>query len=148
LSDDRGKSSVHWMTAFRCYSLFVALQLLTSDKIAQYAPQRHQMCVFLFQQSWSVPGVQGTVLNIGLNETNCKNLASHYGLQFALDTYARHLMSFGTMVLGATPNEYNSILDSRRGDNRYGYTLTDLEHIVEQFKRVRAVPEDPWEQVS
>ena len=103
---------------------------------------------FSVPESWSVPGVQGTVLNIGLNESNCKNLASHFGLQFALDTYARHLMSFGTIVLGATPNEYNSILDSRRADNRYGYTLTDLEHIVEQFKRVRAVPEDPWEQVS
>jgi len=103
---------------------------------------------FSVPESWSYPGVIRSVLNLGINDSVQKKLAKEYGPVFALDTHARFLMSYGTAVLGANYSEYSCILHRHPADPKFGYSLSDLQSILEKFKRIRDVPDDPWEQVS
>ena len=117
----------------------------TREEPRSVVPTRHTH--FSLPESWSLPGILGTVLNIGMNDEVCGSLAERAGTRFALDTYARHLMSFGTVVMGASPSEYYNLLAEVHPSDASGYTATDLQRVIEKFKRVRAVPTDPWEQL-
>ena len=107
---------------------------------------------FSLPESWCIPGISGTVLNLGFNDEIFHNLITHTGSRFAIDTYARHLMSFGIAVLGVDPQEYYNLIEELQShndkDNQSRYTKQDLLNIIEKFKLVRSIPTNPWEQLQ
>eukprot|EP01032_Pedospumella_encystans_P014255 gene14255-16387_t len=101
--------------------------------------------------SWCIPGVKESCLGIGMNDRVVEHLASISNPFIAYNTYAHFLVRFGTIVLGAPRRHYRRVLaDHVQTTGRAGLNLTreDLMHIVEQFKLIADVPEDPFTQLQ
>eukprot|EP01041_Mallomonas_annulata_P003299 gene3299-6533_t len=98
-------------------------------------------------ESWSVPGASKTFLNVGLNEKMMNNMSKKYGVRFALDSYIRHIMSFGILALGVNPEEYSSIIEECKENRGGSLTISDMQYIVQKFKAIKEIPEDPWVQL-
>lgn len=71
--------------------------------------------------------------------------------RWAYDTYRRFLQMFGNVVLGTNKQPYEDILEAARKRRAVPHEsllpVGDLQEVVEQFKLLAAVPEDPWEQL-
>ena len=99
-------------------------------------------------ESWKVPGITKSFLNIGMNEAIMNHLAKTVGARFALDTYMRFLMNFGTLVHKINPAEYTDLI-KEVSSNRGGYlSISDLQFIIGKFKLMAVIPDDPWDQVN
>ena len=101
--------------------------------------------------SCCIPGVKESCLGIGMNDRVVEHLASISNPFIAYNTYAHFLVRFGTIVLGVPPCHYRRVLaDHVQTTGRVGLNLTreDLMHIVEQFKLIADVPEDPFTQLQ
>ena len=84
-------------------------------------------------ESLSFPGVQETVLGIGLNDAVCEHLASVTSMRYALNAYANFLMRFGTAVLKADIKRYYKIIGdvvTVSGRQSAYLTAEDLRHLV------------------
>eukprot|EP00600_Ochromonadales_sp_CCMP1393_P015311 CAMPEP_0175033100 /NCGR_PEP_ID=MMETSP0005-20121125/21801_1 /TAXON_ID=420556 /ORGANISM="Ochromonas sp., Strain CCMP1393" /LENGTH=843 /DNA_ID=CAMNT_0016293659 /DNA_START=19 /DNA_END=2546 /DNA_ORIENTATION=+ len=100
----------------------------------------------------SMPGMSETILNLGMNDEVFYALVSSSGnLRWACDTYRRFLQMFGVLVLGVERKHYDEILNTacRKGNfaDETQLTVQDLQDIVQSFKTITAVPDDPWEQL-
>lgn len=93
-----------------------------------------------------------SLLNIGINDQVCELLALTPGgsRRFALDTYQQFLRVFGTRLLSVSPQTYQNILHlalSGEGVQTEGeLSETGLQYLVDQYKRVASIPEDPMKQ--
>lgn len=106
--------------------------------------------------SYSTPGLMESVLNIGMNDDVASQLSKEFNVRFACDSYARFLFSFGVSVLGADPDLYHAVmqqvlvssdtLGGRLAKNRL-MLLADLQYVVQEFKKICKVPDDPMEQL-
>jgi len=84
-------------------------------------------------ESLSFPGVQETVLGIGLNDAVCEHLASVTSTRYALNAYANFLMRFGTAVLKADIKRYYKVIGdvvTVSGRQSAYLTAEDLRHLV------------------
>jgi pyruvate,orthophosphate dikinase len=100
-----------------------------------------------------MPGLTDTVLNIGINDEIVLLLARlSKNPRWAYDTYRRFIQMFGTSVLKVDQDQYESILASAREKNNLTLnsmlTTEDLQEIVEQFKQVAPIPQDPHDQLQ
>lgn len=112
----------------------------------------------------SMPGILGTVLDVGISDATFAALATRHGRRFALDCKVRLLRSFGEVVLGISSTEHGGstpfveLIDHVRQANG-GLAVSELpEQELERlvagceallFERLdRGVPSDPWEQLS
>src|ERR1700754_4589102 len=106
----------------------------------------------------SMPGMMGTVLNLGLNDTTVEALAAMSGdRRFAYDSYRRFITMYSDVVLGFEHHHFEDILDTFKDSQ--GYTLdTDLTgddwvELVGKYKEAVAretgkdFPQDPHEQL-
>lgn len=101
--------------------------------------------------SWCIPGVKESCLGIGMNNKVVEHLAAISNPFIAYNTYAHFLVRFGTIVLGAPRRHYRRVLSEHvQTTGRAGVNLTkeDLMHIVEQFKLIADVPDDPFTQLT
>lgn len=101
----------------------------------------------------SMPGMMSTVLNVGLNDAKVEQLAAtSNNRRFALDCYRRFLQMFGDVVLGMNTEVYEKIIQDakdRRGvENDALLRTEDLQSIVDQFKQLVTIPDDPWIQLE
>ncbi len=87
----------------------------------------------------SMPGMMDTVLNLGLNDTTVKGLATQSGDErFAYDSYRRFIQMYSDVVLGVDHYLFEEILE----DHKHGKGLTldteldagDWKVIAEAFK--------------
>lgn len=62
----------------------------------------------------TMPGMLGTVLNVGLNDITVVGLAAKLGERFALDSYRRFIQMYGTVVLGIEKEAFDSILEQNK----------------------------------
>mmetsp|Transcript_12977 Transcript_12977/g.19554 ORF Transcript_12977/g.19554 Transcript_12977/m.19554 type:complete len:387 (-) Transcript_12977:118-1278(-) len=101
-----------------------------------------------------LPGVLGSVLNLGINEDLVLHMARTPGMSmhFALDTYRRFLRDFGVVVRKQDPTLYrNRSAELRR---REGVTRTQdlstkaLRELCDSYKSIVDPPEDPYEQLQ
>ncbi len=112
----------------------------------------------------SMPGMMDTVLNLGLNDTTVKALATNSGNErFAWDSYRRFVAMYGDVVLDLKPktkddiDPFEHILDELKEKKGYKLdtelTTSDLKSLVKDFKSAikkntgKNFPEDPWEQL-
>ena len=87
-----------------------------------------------------MPGMMETVLNVGLNDASVRGLATVSGDErFAWDSYRRLVAMFGKTVLGIDGELFaeaiNSLKRERGVSGDVDLTATDLEELVETFKR-------------
>src|SRR5438309_11192349 len=94
----------------------------------------------------SMPGMMGTVLNIGLNETSLRGLIDKTGNErFAWDSYRRFVQMYGDVVLGLKPqtkteiDPFEQIMDELKHDRKVKLdtelTTADLKELVKRFKK-------------
>lgn len=124
-------------------------------------------------ESWKVPGVMSTLLGLGMNDVVLDNLVTHWNAKSALNAYAHFIMSFGTSVYGVPISRYHNVIFqianssvaikkvsqhklggvSSTEENTtctvdYKWTEDDLIVMIEEFKKIQAVPTDVWEQLK
>jgi pyruvate,orthophosphate dikinase len=92
----------------------------------------------------SMPGMMDTVLNLGINAETVRALAAQFGEQFAWDSYARFLESFGSIVLGVDAKYFKTA--------RAAQDATDAVAVVDAYRRVidtqfGTMPTDPRTQL-
>jgi pyruvate,orthophosphate dikinase len=100
--------------------------------------------------SWCCPGVMESVVALGMNDEVAQHLSNITDRRFALHTYARFLFQFGCTILGASAKDYYSILNEVSCQTiTSGGTLSadNLAYIINEFKKIQTVPDDPWEQL-
>jgi hypothetical protein len=98
--------------------------------------------------SWLLPGVASTALNVGINDRICKAIAQRAGGRFAYDTYARFLLYYGVIVHNKNPELYFDVLTNivaKSGRDRL--LVSDLQTVISEFKQIQDAPDDPFEQV-
>jgi pyruvate, orthophosphate dikinase len=108
---------------------------------------------------FSMPGMMETVLNIGLNDTSVRGLATVSGdARFAWDSYRRLIAMFGRTVLGIEGELFADAMDAmkraRGVTEDVDLTAGDLEELAEDYKKIvsretgREFPQDPREQLD
>jgi len=100
----------------------------------------------------SMPGMMGTVLNVGINEHIVEYMAQNsQNPRWAYDTYRRFLQMFGNIVYNMDLQPYEDIVanvrKARGVDHDSQLLAEDFQEIVRHFKLLVAVPDDPWEQL-
>ena len=100
----------------------------------------------------SMPGMMNTVLNVGMNEAIVEKMGRLVNnRKWAYDTYRRFLQMFGEVVLGMHPSLYEDILSfakKKRGlQHESEFNEVELKYVVDEFKKVIFIPEDPWTQL-
>ena len=94
-----------------------------------------------------------TVLNLGINDAVADGMLKYTkNPRFVFDTYRRFVQMFGTVVLGIDSSKYEDILTniktSRGVTSDIGLNASDLLQVVQEFKGLGEVPDDPWLQLS
>jgi len=108
---------------------------------------------------FSMPGMMDTILNLGLNDRTVERLAALTGNQkFAYDSYRRLIQMFGKIAMGADPQDFESILDSRKEASGAKMDIDlspeELKGVVREFKDVirretgKEFPQDPFVQLE
>ncbi|MCW2793864.1 MAG: pyruvate, phosphate dikinase, partial [Nocardioides sp.] len=108
---------------------------------------------------FSMPGMMETVLNIGLNDSSVRGLATQSDDErFALDSYRRLLQMFGSTVLGIESDVFSGDLDrlKKKRDVTQDTDLgvDDLGELIATFKKRieehagRPFPQEPREQLD
>lgn len=84
-------------------------------------------------ESLSFPGLQETVLGIGLNDAICDHLGSLTSTRYALNAYANFLLRFGTAVLKADVTRYYKVITdvvTAKGRKTPFLGSDDLRHLI------------------
>lgn len=107
----------------------------------------------------SMPGMMDTVLNLGLNDATCKQLAQiTNNKKYALDSYRRFIAMFSSVVLNISMHQFESELTSLKFQNRITHDseLTEemLEELIVIYKNLvvectnSPFPSDVWIQLE
>ena len=87
----------------------------------------------------SMPGMMDTILNLGLNDSTVKGLASSTGNEiFAYDSYRRFIQMFSDVAMGIPKVRFESLLedmkDSKGVTNDTDLESEDLKKLVDLYK--------------
>jgi pyruvate,orthophosphate dikinase len=108
---------------------------------------------------FSMPGMMDTILNLGLNETTTKALASRTGNdRFAWDSYRRFIQMYGNVVLQIEKREFDEIFDhiKEKANAKLDTEIpaASLQELVKQYKALvkektkSDFPDDPRQQLQ
>ena len=106
----------------------------------------------------SMPGMMDTILNLGLNDSTVKGLASSTGNErFAYYSYRRFIQMFSDVAMGIPKVRFESLLedmkDSKGVTNDTDLESEDLKKLVDLYKEVykedmgEEFPQDPMKQL-
>jgi hypothetical protein len=93
-----------------------------------------------------------SMLNVGINDNIVELLAQMPGgnRRFALDTYQRFLQMFGCYILSIESKVYDDALKAIKAqenvESETDLSEQGLEHLVQLFKLIANVPQDPMTQ--
>ena len=101
--------------------------------------------------SWNLPGVQETMIGIGINDEICNHLASFTNLRYALTIYAKFVVSYGITICKIPYSTYDNILYKVMSANSISNVSQleeqQLQQLISMFKEVYNPPTDPWDQL-
>jgi pyruvate, orthophosphate dikinase len=108
---------------------------------------------------FSMPGMMDTILNLGLNETTVKALASRTGNdRFAWDSYRRFIQMYGAVVLQIDKRDFDEIFDHAKEKAKAKLDteipVSGLQEIVANYKALVKTktkadfPDDPRQQLQ
>lgn len=100
----------------------------------------------------SMPGMLTSILNVGMNDAVAdKFIQQTHNRKWVYDTYRRFLQMFGEIVLGVDGNLYQNILtrylSTHAGAHAGELSEKELQEIVQEFKKIIYIPDDPWTQL-
>jgi pyruvate, orthophosphate dikinase len=106
----------------------------------------------------SMPGMMDTVLNLGLNDTTVRGLASRSNNpRFAFDCYRRFIQMYGDVVMGVHTSRFEHVLAATRHEAGvaadHDIPAAALENLVAKYRAIvseaagRDFPQDPHEQL-
>lgn len=100
----------------------------------------------------SMPGMMDTILNLGINDIIVLEVIRiTNNPRFAYDIHRRFLQMYGNVVLNVDKIIYENILkkykDKKSITSDYDLDIEDLKKIIEEFKDIILIPDDPWEQL-
>ncbi|GGZ37570.1 pyruvate, phosphate dikinase [Echinicola pacifica] len=89
----------------------------------------------------SMPGMMDTILNLGLNDENVKDLGERTGsMRFSLDCYRRFIQMYSNVVLEIPMYHFESILvDTKERDGLQSDQELSVDHlhaIIQEYKRL------------
>jgi pyruvate, orthophosphate dikinase len=91
-----------------------------------------------------------SVLNVGINDNIVELLSVGGNRRFALDTYQRFLQMFGCYILSIESKLYDDALKSikvqENVESETDLSVEGLERLVQLFKLIANVPQDPMTQ--
>lgn len=94
----------------------------------------------------------GAIRDIGMNESIANHIShTSSNPKWGYEAYCRLLQSYGTIIFGIEEAKYRNIVHCVM--NNSGVThesqiaIIDLVQIANEFKRIAAIPEDPFEQL-
>lgn len=101
----------------------------------------------------SMPGMMDTILNLGMNDAIAEGLAKKTdNPRFAYDCYRRFIHMYGDVVLGVEGEKYTQILADYKKAADYQFDIEmsakDWKAVIEQYKNLAPIPEDPFEQLE
>ncbi len=101
----------------------------------------------------SMPGMMDTILNLGLNDEIVEGLAKKTGNpRFAYDSYRRFIQMFSDVVLGVPGERFEeAIADYKKAQGKVldvDLTAEDWQAVIEIFKTITELPQDPFEQLK
>jgi pyruvate, orthophosphate dikinase len=107
---------------------------------------------------FSMPGMMGTILNLGLNDKSVESLAKRSNNpRFAYDSYRRLIQMFGNVVLDIEKPVFEEIFDAKKKQKKTkfdtGLDAKALQEVIAAYKNVvkkyakRDFPQDPHEQL-
>ena len=101
--------------------------------------------------SWNLPGVQETMIGIGINDDICRHLATFTNLRYALTIYAKFLVSYGITICKIPYSTYDNILYKVMSANSISNVSQleerQLQQLIAMFKEVYSPPSDPHDQL-
>lgn len=101
--------------------------------------------------SWDVPGIQESILGVGLNDEICKHLSTFTNTRYALTVYAKFLVSYGITICKIPYNVYDNILfkvmQSAHISTVSQLEEQDLTSLIAMFKEIYQPPASPMEQL-
>tara|TARA_A100001015_G_C14898737_1_gene675495 strand:- start:213 stop:746 length:534 start_codon:yes stop_codon:yes gene_type:complete len=75
----------------------------------------------------SMPGMMDSILNIGLNDDNIKQLAEEFNDErFALDSYRRLIQMYSNVVLGLDYSRFEAVIDNKKRIDNVSWFSTNL----------------------
>src|SRR5436305_2972166 len=114
----------------------------------------------------SMPGMMGTILNLGLNDQTVEALGRKTGnVRFAWDCYRRFIQMYGDVVLGVQKGAgedhepFETVIEELKHERYHQdiedtkLTVDDLKELVGRFKALvkervgREFPASPWDQL-
>ena len=106
----------------------------------------------------SMPGMMDTVLNLGLNDTTVKALASNAGDErFAYDSYRRFIQMYSDVVLGVHMRHFDEKLEMLKDEKGVeldtDLSADDWKGLIEEYKAIvekehgSPFPQDPKDQL-
>ncbi|KJV50525.1 pyruvate, phosphate dikinase [Orientia tsutsugamushi str. Gilliam] len=89
----------------------------------------------------SMPGIMNTILNLGINDIIVEGLSAITGNRiFALDTYMRFIQTYGQVVMGVSPSEFELALNQFKTLNNITsqeqLTQEHLHNLITIFKQI------------
>lgn len=107
----------------------------------------------------SMPGMMDSILNIGLNDKNVKNLAEAFDDErFALDSYRRLIQMYSNVVLGLEHERFEAVIANKKRmdnvDSDADFNVEQLNWIIDAYKNTverfskAPFPQDPYEQLK
>src|SRR5262245_22249479 len=133
------------------------LEALTEQKLG--SPERPLLVSVRSGAKFSMPGMMDTILNLGLNDTTVKAMATRTNNErFAWDSYRRFIQMFGNVVLSIEKHAFDEIFDHNK--ERAGAKMDTeistavLQQIVREYKAMvkertgKDFPEDPKQQLQ
>src|SRR5262245_8822204 len=133
------------------------LEALTEQKLG--SPERPLLVSVRSGAKFSMPGMMDTILNLGLNDTSVKAMASRTNNErFAWDSYRRFIQMFGNVVLSIEKHAFDEIFDQNK-EKANAKQDTDiptaaLQQIVREYKAMvrektgSDFPDDPKQQLQ
>ena len=123
------------------------------DQVFDGAPKTPLLLSVRAGSAISMPGMMDTVLNLGINEFVTEHMGKLMNNhRWAFDTYLRFLQMFGTVVLGVDKKRYDDILHemlkSQDVPHESLLSIANMKDVIARFKKIAAVPDDPWEQLD
>ena len=108
---------------------------------------------------FSMPGMMDTILNLGMNDSVVKAVASKTGNpRFAADSYRRFIQMFGNVVLEIPKEKFEHVLDGQKKKRRVkldtDLTAEDFKEIIAGYKQVikkatgKNFPQEPRTQLK
>ncbi|MBU0975834.1 MAG: PEP/pyruvate-binding domain-containing protein [Patescibacteria group bacterium] len=126
------------ITAQISKSISNSLTLLEDETDKKFGDRKKPLIISTRSSSrYSMPGILDTILNIGINDENVKDLADLVGEYTAYDSYRRLIQMFGTSISDVAPHKFGEVLEKKKKTgNKRALSIAEIKEVIQDFKAI------------